>query len=117
MVLLNWINCEIIIMIKLKVVIGGSKGVGKTSLIRRAVDGRFDADTLSTIGVEFEIKTITVNDPKISTESIPVQFSIWDFAGEKKFRQLFPAYCSGASAALVLYDITDRHAGQTGELV
>jgi small GTP-binding protein len=94
-------------MIKLKVVIGGSKGVGKTSLIRRAVDDRFDADTLSTIGVEFEVKTVMVNDPEISTEPIPVQFSIWDFAGENKFRQLFPAYCSGASAAFILFDITD----------
>ena len=94
-------------MIKLKVVIGGSKSVGKTSLIRRAVDDRFDTDTLSTIGVEFEVKTVTVNDPAISTEPISVQFSIWDFAGEEKFRQLFPAYCSGASAALILFDITN----------
>jgi small GTP-binding protein len=94
-------------MIKLKVVIGGSKGVGKTSLMRRAVDDRFDADTLSTIGVEFEVKTITVSDPSITTSPIPVQFSIWDFAGEEKFRQLFPAYCSGASAALLVFDVTE----------
>ncbi|MBN2154767.1 MAG: GTP-binding protein [Candidatus Lokiarchaeota archaeon] len=94
-------------MIKLKIVIGGSKGVGKTSLIRRAVDDRFEADTLSTIGVEFEVKTITVNDPSASPDPIKLQFSIWDFAGENKFRQLFPAYCSGASAAFLLFDITD----------
>ncbi len=94
-------------MIKLKVVIGGSKGVGKTSLIRRAVDDRFDSDTLSTIGVEFEVKTVHVTDPKISSNPIDVQYSIWDFAGENKFRQLFPAYCSGASAALLLFDVTD----------
>jgi small GTP-binding protein len=99
-------------MIKLKIVVGGSKGVGKTSLIRRAVDDRFDADTLSTIGVEFEVKTITVNDSTISAEPIPVQFSIWDFAGENKFRQLFPAYCSGSSAALLLYDITSADSFQ-----
>lgn len=94
-------------MIKLKLVIGGSKGVGKTSLIRRAVNDRFEVDTLSTIGVEFEVKTVTVDDPTVSSEPITVQFSIWDFAGENKFRQLFPAYCSGASAALLLYDITN----------
>jgi len=99
-------------MIKLKVVIGGSKGVGKTSLIRRAVDDRFDTDTLSTIGVEFEVKTVTVDDKSISSGPVPVQFSIWDFAGENKFRQLFPAYCSGASAALILFDITDTNSFQ-----
>ena len=94
-------------MIKLKVVVGGSKGVGKTSLIRRAVDDRFETDTLSTIGVEFEVKTVTISDPIITSNPIIVQYSIWDFAGESKFRQLFPAYCSGASAALLLYDVTD----------
>jgi len=100
------------IMIKLKLVIGGSKGVGKTSLIKRAVDDRFEANTLSTIGVEFEVKTVTVKEPSISSDSVPVQFSIWDFAGENKFRQLFPAYCSGSSAALLLFDITDPNSFQ-----
>ena len=99
-------------MIKLKVVIGGSKGVGKTSLIRRAVDDRFESDTMSTIGVEFEVKSVTVTDPSVSSGPVPVQFSIWDFAGETKFRQLFPAYCSGASAALLLFDITDPNSFQ-----
>ena len=99
-------------MIKLKIVIGGSKGVGKTSLIRRAVDDRFDTDTLSTIGVEFEVKTVTVDDKSISSGPVQVQFSIWDFAGENKFRQLFPAYCSGASATLILFDITDENSFQ-----
>jgi len=99
-------------MIKLKIVIGGSKGVGKTSLIRRAVDDRFDSDTMSTIGVEFEVKTVTVTDTSISSGPVPVQFSIWDFAGENKFRQLFPAYCSGASAALILFDVTDPNSFQ-----
>jgi small GTP-binding protein len=99
-------------MIKLKLVVGGSKGVGKTSLIRRAVDDRFEADTLSTIGVEFEVKTVVVTDPSMTSRSVTVQFSIWDFAGENKFRQLFPSYCSGASAALLLYDITDPNSFQ-----
>lgn len=99
-------------MIKLKLVIGGSKGVGKTSLIRRAVDDRFESDTLSTIGVEFEVKTVVVEDPSVTSGPVTVQFSIWDFAGENKFRQLFPAYCSGSSAALLLFDITDPNSFQ-----
>lgn len=37
-----------------------------------------------------------------------VHFSLWDFAGEHKFRQLFPAYCSGASGALILFDMTKK---------
>ncbi|MGB5911166.1 MAG: GTP-binding protein [Promethearchaeota archaeon] len=88
-------------MIKFKVVVAGAKNVGKTSLIRRYATGKFDKSTLSTIGVDFETKKVMVDDTEIL-------LNIWDFAGEKKFRLLLPSYVSGASGALVLYDITNR---------
>jgi small GTP-binding protein len=86
-------------LLKFKVVVAGSKNAGKTSLIRRYAMGKFDTDLKSTIGVDFETKKVNVNDTD-------VLLNIWDFAGEKKFRILFPAYVSGASGALLLYDIT-----------
>ncbi len=82
--------------------IAGSKGVGKTSLIRRYATGKFDKSTLSTIGVDFETKSLTVDS------ETQILLNIWDFAGEKKFRLLFPSYVSGASGALLLYDITNK---------
>jgi len=88
-------------MIKFKVVIAGQKDVGKTSLLRRYATSKFDTSTLSTIGVDFETKKIIVDDTE-------VLFNIWDFAGEEKFRILFPSYVSGASGALILYDITNK---------
>ena len=88
-----------------------AKNVGKTSLIRRYATGKFDKSTLSTIGVDFETKKVIVDDTEILL-NIWVIISIkqlkWDFAGEKKFRLLLPSYVSGASGALVLYDITSR---------
>ena len=95
-------------MIKLKIIVAGAKGVGKTSLIRRYCTGTFDIDTLSTIGVDFMVKTINIEGfgRKKTAPGEEINFSIWDFAGESKFRQLFPSYCSGASGALILYDIT-----------
>lgn len=90
-------------MIKLKIIVAGAKSVGKTSLIRRYCTGYFMIDTLSTIGVDFMVKTLNIEE--LNTD---VNFSIWDFAGENKFRQLFPSYCSGASGALLLFDITNR---------
>ncbi len=83
-------------------VIAGSKGVGKTSIIRRYATGKFDKSTLSTIGVDFETKSLTVDS------ETQILLNIWDFAGEKKFRLLFPSYVSGASGALLLYDITNK---------
>ena len=89
-------------MIKLKIIVAGAKAVGKTSLIRRYCTGKFAVDTLSTIGVDFMVKNLKLDD---GTE---VHLSLWDFAGENKFRTLFPSYCSGASGALILFDITDE---------
>ncbi len=88
-------------MIKLKIIVAGAKDVGKTSLIRRFVSGKFEINTLSTIGVDFMTKNMNINNQDI-------HLSIWDFAGETKFRSLFPGYLSGASGALILYDITSR---------
>jgi small GTP-binding protein len=88
-------------MIKFKVVVAGAKNVGKTSLLRRFATGKFEKSTLSTIGVDFETKKVVIDDTEIL-------LNIWDFAGEKKFRLLFPSYVSGASGALMLYDITSK---------
>lgn len=88
-------------LLKFKVVVAGSKDAGKTSLIRRYTLGKFEFDLKSTIGVDFETKKVEVNDTD-------VLLNIWDFAGEHKFRILFPAYVSGASGALLLYDITRK---------
>jgi Ras-related protein Rab-6A len=88
-------------MIKLKLIVGGAKNVGKSSLIRRYIHGTFKTDVKATIGVDFLTKQVEIGDKK-------ARLSIWDFGGEEKFRSLFPSYCSGASAAIILFDITNR---------
>jgi small GTP-binding protein len=89
-------------MLKYKIVLAGSKDVGKSSLITRFCDNVFLEETISTIGVGFKRKKVDIND------KLGLELHIWDFGGEEKYRTLLPSYCNGASAALILYDITNK---------
>ncbi|MFX1307188.1 MAG: Rab family GTPase [Promethearchaeota archaeon] len=89
-------------MLKFKVCLAGSKGVGKSSLISRYIDDIFIENSIQTIGVAFKRKEIKIK------ENLKVDLNIWDFGGEEKYRILFPAYVNGATAALLLYDTTNK---------
>lgn len=82
-----------------KVVIMGSAGVGKTSLVTRYVEERFAAHTMTTTGAFFHSKKVTVDGTK-------VRLQIWDTAGQERFRSMAPMYYRGANAAILVYDIT-----------
>ncbi|MBD3253612.1 MAG: GTP-binding protein [Candidatus Lokiarchaeota archaeon] len=88
--------------LKYKIVLAGSKNVGKSSLIARFCDNIFNEKTKATMGVAFKRKKVKVK------EGVDIELSIWDFAGEEKYRILFPSYLHGASAALICFDITRR---------
>ncbi|MHA1986146.1 MAG: Rab family GTPase [Promethearchaeota archaeon] len=83
-----------------KVVIFGEAGCGKTSLRRRFITDVFNSNCQKTIGVEFETKDI-------SFEGKEVKLMIWDFAGEERFRFMFPQYIYGAMGGILMYDISD----------
>jgi len=83
-----------------KVVIFGDAGSGKTSLRKRFMTNVFVSDSRKTIGVDFETKVLEV-------EGKEIKLLIWDFAGEERFRFMFPQYIYGAMGGILLYDITD----------
>jgi small GTP-binding protein len=85
--------------ILLKVVTAGEGGVGKTTLLYRYIEGRFLADTRMTIGVEFFLKELNIENNKILLQ-------IWDFGGQEHFRPLLSSYAKGARGALLLFDLT-----------
>ncbi|KAI9363170.1 ras-like GTP-binding protein RYL2 [Pilaira anomala] len=84
-----------------KVVILGSTGVGKTSVAVRYVQNTFSPNGTSTIGASFMTKKLSVND-------CSVRLQIWDTAGQERFRAMAPMYYRGASAAILVYDITSE---------
>lgn len=82
-----------------KVCLLGDFAVGKTSLIRRFVEGRFDDRYLSTIGVKISRKSIDF-------ENYLLNLLIWDLAGGDDFREIGTNYLRGAVGALIVCDLT-----------
>ncbi|UCC18698.1 MAG: GTP-binding protein [Promethearchaeota archaeon] len=83
-----------------KVVIFGDAGCGKTTLRKRFITNKFVSNSQQTIGVDFETKLLEI-DGKV------VKLLIWDFAGEERFRFMFPQYIYGAMGGILMYDITN----------
>lgn len=82
-----------------KICFFGDGGVGKTTLIGRYLTGVFKTNQTITIGVDFHVKKIKIDDKLVSLQ-------IWDFAGESRFRFLLPSYVVGASGGIFMYDVT-----------
>ena len=82
----------------LKLIVVGDGGVGKTTLIHRYLTGIY-LDQRMTVGSGFATRPIEVDGLKIV-------LSIWDFAGEERFRFLMPKYCVGAHGCLLAFDLT-----------
>jgi small GTP-binding protein len=88
-----------------KIVVLGSQGVGKTSLVHRYVDSSFrpQIDPPSTIGASFLTKRVLDTD----TDTV-VRLQIWDTAGQERFRSISRLYYRGANACILCYSITDE---------
>jgi small GTP-binding protein len=87
-----------------KILIAGDASVGKTSLLRRYVNDMFDESSIMTVGVDFFLKKVEINDDNKKT--IAFSFQLWDLGGQERFRHLMPSYVMGARAALLLIDLT-----------
>lgn len=83
----------------LKVVVAGDGAVGKTSLIRRYCEGKFDVARVQTIGVDFQTQTVDLPQGT-------VKLSIWDMAGQDRFAVMRGGFYRGSRAAALVYDVT-----------
>lgn len=86
---------------KYKLVFLGDQAVGKTSIITRFMYDTFDYNYQATIGIDFLSKTVYIDQRTI-------RLQLWDTAGQERFRSLIPSYIRDSSAAVVVYDITNR---------
>lgn len=83
-----------------KIIIAGDSGVGKTTLVRRYVDGVFTTSKKATIGIDYFLKHIKV---KSELSESPIALQIWDLAGEEKYRTFLPAYIPGTHGLILVF--------------
>ena len=84
-----------------KILVGGNGAVGKTTLLRKFVDGTFDESSIATVGVDFFIKQVIYENVGTCT------LQIWDLGGQERFRHLLESFIMGAKGALLLFDLTN----------
>ncbi|XP_061403100.1 ras-related protein Rab-3D-like [Lethenteron reissneri] len=84
-----------------KLLIIGNSGVGKTSLLFRYAEDSFTAAFVSTVGIDFKVKTLRRGGKTIKLQ-------IWDTAGQERYRTITTAYYRGAMGFLLVYDITSQ---------
>ena len=87
--------------ILIKLLIIGESSVGKSCLLLRFAEDKFNENFLTTIGIDFKVRKETIDDAK-------VKLQIWDTAGQEKFRTITKAYYRGAHGILLVFDVTNR---------
>uniref|UniRef100_A0A672ZUB8 Ras and EF-hand domain-containing protein homolog n=1 Tax=Sphaeramia orbicularis TaxID=375764 RepID=A0A672ZUB8_9TELE len=82
-----------------KIILVGNSSVGKTSLLRRFCDNSFHPGTCATVGIDYSVKTITVDNSQVALQ-------MWDTAGQERYRSITKQFFRKADAVIVMYDIT-----------
>jgi Ras-related protein Rab-1A len=85
-----------------KIVLVGDAGVGKSSLLLRFVDNLYSDAYSSTIGVDFKMRTVVLQN------GTRVKLQLWDTTGQERFRSITESYYRTAHAIVLVYDITRR---------
>ena len=85
-----------------KILLLGDDSIGKTCFFLRYSDGIFDQTHMTTIGLDYRLKSIILKDGK------SIKLQIWDTAGQDRFRTITKHYYKGMHGIILIYDVTDR---------
>ncbi|XP_043943506.1 EF-hand calcium-binding domain-containing protein 4B [Protopterus annectens] len=82
-----------------KIVFVGNSSVGKTCFLRRFSDDCYYPDTAATVGIDYCVKTVTVDHCRVALQ-------LWDTAGQERYRSITKQFFRKADAVIVMYDVT-----------
>ncbi|KAL7672569.1 hypothetical protein ACOME3_007454 [Neoechinorhynchus agilis] len=82
-----------------KVMLIGDSAVGKTCLMFRFTDNLYSDTFISTIGIDFKMKTVCIGDRA-------VRLQIWDTAGQEKFFNITRSYYRNADSIVLIFDVS-----------
>ena len=88
-----FLNCKIVLL--------GESSVGKTCIIQRYKNNKFNNEYLITVGASHEVKDLQIKGKD-------VRVKIWDTCGNEQFRSITKIFYQGADIALLIYDITNQ---------
>ncbi|CAA0833589.1 Ras-related protein RABD1 [Striga hermonthica] len=83
-----------------KLLLIGDSSVGKSCLLLRFSDDAYVDSYISTIGVDFKIRTV-------ESDGKTIKLQIWDTAGQERFRTITSSYYRGAHGIIIVYDVTE----------
>ena len=84
-----------------KILLLGDSVVGKTCILMRFTEGTFPEIHMSTVGLDYRLKLMNLEDGK------QAKVCIWDTAGQERFRAITKNYYKGAQGIMLIYDITN----------
>ncbi len=91
--------------LKIKVIVIGDGGVGKTSLIQKFTQGTFQTDYIKTIGAQ-------LSNYKTETNGYRIELIFWDIAGQEEFHFLRPSFYRASKAAIIVYSLEENNLGE-----
>ncbi|OMO92282.1 Small GTPase superfamily [Corchorus olitorius] len=91
-----------------KLLLIGDSSVGKSCLLLRFADDSYVDSYISTIGVDFKIRTVELDGKTIKLQIVSSKlYGLWDTAGQERFRTITSSYYRGAHGIIIVYDVTE----------
>ncbi|KAH0792444.1 Rab GTPase [Histomonas meleagridis] len=85
----------------IKILLVGDSSVGKTCILLRYSENKFQEAFLSTIGLDFKVKRMVIDEK-------PIKLQVWDTAGQEQYRTITKSFLRGADGILLVFDLTNQ---------